>query len=215
LVETSYTSAPPSLSATYIYNAIAEASRNVRDVSFRPIGDYAKYTPVDRMMALNQLNAAAGANRRAILNTSAGNRGTAMAGILASDNNYMNNIGNTLFSAENANYDRYMKALAHNTDVDKFNSEGSLKTSISNQGADEARAKYAALAADARSKALALASANRSANLTNLFDNLGNIGIDALNRADARWLAMHWPGANPPSSKHGGRINKRRRRRII
>lgn len=196
--------------------AIANASRNVRDVSFRPIGDYAKYMPVDRMMALNQLNAAASASRRAISNTSGGNRGTALAGILASDNNYMNNIGNTLFSAENANYDRYMKALAHNTDVNKFNSEGFLKAAMANQGAGEVRAKYAALAADARQKALALASANRSANLTNLFDNLGNIGIDALNRADARWLAQFWKGANAPSSaKCGGRINKRRRRRII
>jgi len=69
--------------------------------------------------------------------------------------------------------------------------------------------------------------------LTNLFDNLGNIGIDALNRADARWLAIQWPGGmGQPTlegrtvkdangnivgyvGKKGGRINKRRRRRII
>lgn len=197
-------------------DAILNATKGVRDVSFRPIGDYAKYTPVDRMMALNQLNAASGAARRGILNTTAGNRGTAMAGMLAADNNYMNNIGNTLFTAENANYDRYMKALAHNADINKFNSEGFLKAAMANQGAGEVRAKYQAMAADARMKALQYASANRSANLTNLFDNLGNIGIDALNRADARWLARNWPGAGVPSyGARGGRINKRRRRRII
>lgn len=196
-------------------DALLNASTGVRDVSFRPIGDYAQYRPVDTRFTLNTLNGAAGATRRGIMNTSAGNRGTAMAGMLAADNNYMNSIGNTLFTAENANYDRYLKALAHNADINKFNSEGFLKAAMANQGAGEVRAKYAAMAADARQKALALASANRSANLTNLFDNLGNIGIDALNRADARWLAQYWPGANSPSAKHGGRINKRRRRRVI
>ena len=198
-------------------DALLNASTGVRDVSFRPIGDYAQYRPVDTRFALNTLNGAAGATRRGIMNTSAGNRGTAMAGMLAADNNYMNSIGNTLFTAENANYDRYLKALAHNTDVNKFNSEGFLKAAMANQGAGEVRAKYAAMAADARQKALALASANRSANLTNLFDSLGNIGIDALNRADARWLAQFWKGANAPSisAKHGGRIKKRRRGRVI
>ena len=217
-------------------DALLNASTGVRDVSFRPIGDYAQYRPVDTRFTLNALNGAAGSTRRGIMNTSAGNRGTAMAGMLAADNNYMNSIGNTLFTAENANYDRYLKALAHNADINKFNSEGFLKAAMANQGAGEVRAKYAAMAADARQKALALASANRSANLTNLFDNLGNIGIDALNRADARWLARQWPGglgqptlnANPTRyiqgvdgnmypvySKHGGRIRKRRRGRVI
>ena len=199
-------------------DAILNASRGVRDVSFNPIGDYARYRPVDTRFALNALNGAAGATRRGIINTSAGNRGTAMAGILAADNNYMNSIGNTLFTAENANYDRYMKALAHNAEINKFNSEGFLKAAMANQGSGEVRAKYAAMAADARQRALALASANRSANLTNLFDSLGNIGIDALNRADARWLAQFWPGSQGQESlkrKHGGRIRKRRRGRVI
>jgi len=197
-------------------DALLNATKGVRDVSFRPIGDYAQYRPVDTRFALNALNGAAGATRRGIMNTSAGNRGTAMAGMLAADNNYMNSIGNTLFTAENANYDRYLKALAHNTDINKFNSEGFLKAAMANQGAGEVRAKYQAMAADARQRALQYASAARSANLTNLFDNLGNIGIDALNRADARWLAQYWPGARVPSyGAHGGRINKRRRRRVI
>ncbi len=200
-------------------DALLNATKGVRDVSFSPIGDYAQYRPIDTRFTLNALNGAAGATRRGIMNTSAGNRGTAMAGILAADNNYMNSIGNTLFTAENANYDRYLKALAHNADINKFNSEGFLKAAMANQGAGEVRAKYTAMAADARQRALALASANRSANLTNLFDNLGNIGIDALNRADARWLAQHWPGSQGQASlkigKHGGRIRKRRRGRVI
>lgn len=201
-------------------DAISRSTRGLRDVRFTPLGDYAKYTPVDRMLALNQLGAAAGANRRALMNQTAGNRGTAMAGLLAADNNFMNNIGTTLFTADNANYDRYMKALAHNTDINKSNSTGFLQADMANQRMDEVRARYNTLAADARMKALQLASANRSANYNNFFDNLGNIGIDALNRADARWLSQYWPGANSPSSgyryaKCGGKLNKRRRRTII
>ena len=201
-------------------NAIARAASGLRDVSFTPLGDYAKYTPVDRMMALNQLNAVAGGNRRAIINQSAGNRGTAIAGLLASDNNVMNNIGNTLFTAENANYDRYMKALAHNAEINKANSTGMLQADMANQRMDEVRARYNTLAADARMKALQTSEYAKNANYNNFFDNLGNIGIDAANRMDARWLANHWPGAgNSPTIrypfKQGGKLNKKNRRRYI
>lgn len=200
-------------------DAILRASRGVRNVSFTPIGDYMKYTPFDRMFYLNQLNANAGATRRAIINQSAGNRGTAIAGILAADNNAMNSIGNLARQAEEYNLAQRQKVAEFNRDTNKFNSEGFLKAAMANQGAGEVRAKYAAMAADARQKALAQASAARSANLTNLFDSLGNIGIDALNRADALELAKLWAGADRFASlrnrKHGGRIRKRRRGRVI
>ena len=220
-------------------NAIAASTKGLRDVSFTPIGDYATYRPVDIMAPINQINANAGATRRNIINTSGGNRGTAMAGLLAADNAFNNNIGQTYINAENTNYDRYMKALAHNASINQFNSQGALQAATANQRMDEVRARYSSLAADARMKALQQASAARSANLTNLFDNLGNIGIDAANRMDAKWMAKEWPGATPPSAfgqgtqsgyvigmngeqipiytyrANGGKLNKKRKRRTI
>ena len=63
-----------------------------------------------------------------------------------------------------------------------FNSEGSLKAQQANQGAAEVRMRAAAEAAKLRDTIDARIGAARSANLTNLFDSIGNIGWEAFNR---------------------------------
>lgn len=86
--------------------AVLEASRGAgtyQPVRFNPIGNYLTYRPFDRDYYINKMNAEAGASRRALLNTSGGNRATAMAGILAADNNYLNQIGGLARQAEEYN----------------------------------------------------------------------------------------------------------------
>lgn len=76
--------------------AILEASRGAgtyQPVKFNPVGNYLTYNPFDTEFAANQANAESAAARRAILNTSGGNRAQAMAGILAADNNALNQLG--------------------------------------------------------------------------------------------------------------------------
>ena len=163
-------------------DAILEASKGVRDVSFRPIGDYMTYNPFDRMFYLNQLNANAGASRRALINQSAGNRGTAMAGILASDNNMMNSIGQMARQAEEYNLAQRQKVADFNRATNMFNSEGFLKAQQANQGASEVRMRAAQTAAAMRDAIDQRVGAARSANLTNLFNNLGDIGWEEFNR---------------------------------
>lgn len=163
-------------------DAILEASKGVRDVSFRPIGDYMTYNPFDRMFYLNQLNANAGASRRALTNQSAGNRGTAMAGILASDNNMMNSIGQMARQAEEYNLAQRQKVADFNRATNMFNSEGFLKAQQANQGASEVRMRAAQAAAAMRDAIDQRVGAARSANLTNLFNNLGDIGWEEFNR---------------------------------
>ena len=163
-------------------DAILEASKGVRDVSFRPIGDYMAYNPFDRMFYLNQLNANAGASRRALTNQSAGNRGTAMAGILASDNNMMNSIGQMARQAEEYNLAQRQKVADFNRATNMFNSEGFLKAQQANQGASEVRMRAAQAAAAMRDAIDQRVGAARSANLTNLFNNLGDIGWEEFNR---------------------------------
>ena len=51
------------------------------------------YNPFDTEFAANQANAEAAAARRAIMNTSGGNRAAAIAGILAANNNALNQLG--------------------------------------------------------------------------------------------------------------------------
>ena len=163
-------------------DAILEASKGVRDVSFRPIGDYMTYNPFDRMFYLNQLNANAGASRRSLTNQSAGNRGTAMAGILASDNNMMNSIGQMVRQAEEYNLAQRQKVADFNRATNMFNSEGFLKAQQANQGASEVRMRAAQAAAAMRDAIDQRVGAARSANLTNLFNNLGDIGWEEFNR---------------------------------
>ena len=66
-------------------NALLEATRDIPNFKSEPLGMYMRYTPFDRMFYLNGLNALAGGTNRGILNTSGGNRGQALSGLLASD----------------------------------------------------------------------------------------------------------------------------------
>ena len=163
-------------------DAIARAARGMGTISASPIGDYLQYRPMDRMFALNMLNANAGANRRAILNTTAGNRGTAMAGLLASDNNTLNSIGNLWRQAEEYNAQQLEKAKTFNRATNMFNSELDLNAQKARLGRDEVVMRGLQAAAAMRDTIDQRAGAAKSANLTNLFQSVGDIGWEAFNR---------------------------------
>ena len=163
---------------------ILDASKDIRDISYKPIGDYLTYRPLDRLFYSNILGAQAGATRRNILNTSGGNRGTAMAGLLAADYNAQNQLGNLFRQAEEYNLAQREKAATFNRATNMFNSEADLKAQIANAKNKEVKIDAAKAAASLRQAADAQSSAARNANLTNFFDSLGNIGIDAYNRED-------------------------------
>lgn len=161
---------------------IVDAADQFGSVSFSPIGDYMTYTPLDRLFYANQLGAQAGATRRAILNTSGGNRGTAIAGLLAADYNAQGQLGNLFRQAEEYNLAQREKVAAFNRGTNMFNSEQSLKTAIANRERDKARIDALVKAAAIRDAVDSRVGAARSANLTNLFDSLGNIGREAATR---------------------------------
>lgn len=164
-------------------DAVLEAANdtgNYMPVQANPIGNYLAYRPFDRMFYINQLNANNAAGRRAIQNTSGGNRAAAMAGILASDYNYGNSLGNLARQAEEYNLAQRERVENFNRGTNMFNSEQDLKAQMANQSA-LARARAARLSGVAQAMAMRDAIDNRrsaslSANFTNLFDSLGNIG---------------------------------------
>lgn len=164
-------------------DAVLEAATdtgNYMPVQANPIGNYLAYRPFDRMFYINQLNANNAAGRRAIQNTSGGNRAAAMAGILASDYNYGNSLGNLARQAEEYNLAQRERVENFNRGTNMFNSEQDLKAQMANQSA-LARARASRLSGVAQAMAMRDAIDNRrsaslSANFTNLFDSLGNIG---------------------------------------
>lgn len=180
-------SKPDYSSSDAILNAANEAGRYT-PVGFNPLGDYLTYRPFDRNYYINKLNAQSGATRRAIVNQSAGNRAIALAGLLAADYNAQGKLGDLARQAEEYNLGQRERVATFNRGTNQFNSEMGLKAAMANQEA-ALKARSSRLSGVAQAMAMRDAidsrrGASMSANLTNLFDSLGNIGIDAYNRED-------------------------------
>ena len=161
---------------------VGSAVDNLTNVEFTPIGNYLTYRPLDRNYYINKLNAQAGATRRAIVNQSGGNRATAIAGLLAADYNALGRMGDLARQAEEYNMAQRERVEAFNRGTNQFNSEMALKAAIARQRNDELRLKARTTQAQLRDQADARASAGRAANLTNLFDSLGEIGREEFSR---------------------------------
>lgn len=178
---------PDYSSSDAILNAANEAGRYT-PVGFNPLGDYLTYRPFDRNYYINKLNAQSGATRRAIVNQSAGNRATALAGLLAADYNAQGKLGDLARQAEEYNLAQRQAVEQFNRGTNQANAEMGLKAAMANQEA-ALKARSQRLSGVAQAMAVrdavdARRGASMSANFTNLFDSLGNIGIDAYNRED-------------------------------
>ena len=169
--------------------AVLEAAKNAgtyNPIKFRPVGNYLTYRPFDRDFYTNKLNAESSAARRAVLNTSGGNRAQALAGILAADYNAQGKMGDLFRQAEEYNLAQRQKVEEFNRATDMFNSEGIFKADQANQSAQlQARSSYlkgALAAAELRQKERQAATVARSANLSNFINSLGDIGRENFSR---------------------------------
>lgn len=202
-------SKPDESSADAILTAAREAGQYT-PISFNPIGDYIQYNPFDRDYYINKLNAESGAARRAIINQSSGNRGNAMAGILAADYNAQNQLGALARQAEEYNLAQRQKVAEFNRGTNMFNTEGIFKADTANQAA-RMQARNTLLQGTMQAERLRQAArqqlaAERSANLTNLFNNLGNIGRENMNFNILNTsAAFPWTMTNKGESKYKSR----------
>ena len=202
-------SKPDESSANAILAAAREAGQYT-PISFNPIGDYIQYNPFDRDYYINKLNAESGAARRAIINQSSGNRGNAMAGILAADYNAQNQLGALARQAEEYNLAQRQKVAEFNRGTNMFNTEGMFKAATANQAA-KMQARNTLLQGTMQAERLRQAArqqlaAERSANLTNLFNNLGNIGRENMNFNILNTsAAFPWAMTNKGESKYKSR----------
>lgn len=197
---------------------------NYSPVSYSPIGTYLSYNPFDTSYYTNKLGAQAAATRRAIINQSAGNRGVANAGILAADYNAQTQLGDLFKKAEEYNLAQKQQVADFNRNTNMANAEMGLQASRYNQAArqaaEEARLKGITQAVGMMDAIDQQRAASRSANISGLFNNLGNVGIDYANRADLyrmadaglfgtlpdEWMEYLKPRAN------GGKIRKKNKK---
>ena len=202
-------SKPDESSADAILTAAREAGQYT-PISFNPIGDYITYNPFDRDYYINKLNAESGAARRAIINQASGNRGNAMAGILAADYNAQNQLGALARQAEEYNLAQRQKVAEFNRGTNMFNTEGMFKADAANQAA-KMQVRNTLLQGTMQAERLRQAArqqlaAERSANLTNLFNNIGNIGRENMNFNILNTsAAFPWAMTNKGESKYKSR----------
>lgn len=159
-------------------------------VSPKPIGNYLTYQPLDREYHQNKLNALSSASRRAIQNSSGGNRAQATAGILASDYNALSQTGDLARRAEEYNEEQRERVEGFNRQTNMFNSQQALQADIHNSSTELQAGIHNSgqslrtnmfktqLAQDLENNY----NATRSANLTNLFDNIGEVGRESFAR---------------------------------
>lgn len=202
-------------------NRIASVDIQPALVSADPIGQYLSYKPLDRMFYINQLNKNTAAGRRAIQNTSGGNRAAALAGILAADYNYGENLGKLARQAEEYNQNLREKTATFNRATDMFNSQQSLTAQTTNASsrndATKMRLAQAEEVAKLRSAAKSAYDTRRSNNLNNFINNLGNIGWEDYQR---EWInsnpALYYNlsgigrvGYKGNGKKNGGKLKKK------
>lgn len=211
-------------------NMVLDATRNIgshKPIGFNPIGNYLKYTPFDRELYINKVNAQAGATRRAIIQNAGLNRGTGMAALLASDYNTQSQLGQLARQAEEYNLAQRQRVEEFNRGTDMFNTEGAMKADIANQEAlMKLRNDYlkgTLSAAELRQRERQLSSASRSANLSNFINSLGDIGRENFTRnmissdpskyyyIDSNGRVVY-KGSNRIASK-GGYLTRKRKKR--
>ena len=191
-------------------------------VKATPLGNYLSYRPLDREFYLNKLDANTAAGRRAVMNTSGGNRAAALAGILATDYNYGNQLGDLARKAEEYNQAQRERVEGFNRQTDMFNSEQSMKEQSFNASSRDAatrlRLAKAQDVAKLRLAAKAAYDTRRSNNLNNFITNLGSLGQEEAykewldNLADKEVLLMNTSGEYVGKKKKckGGKLNRRR-----
>lgn len=192
-------------------------------VGTSPIGQYLSYRPLDRMFYINQLNKNAAATRRAVNNNSGGNRAAALAGILAADANYGENLGKLARQAEEYNQALKERVVGFNRQTDMFNSQQSMQAQTANQAsrnsATQMRLAQAERVAQLRQAAKDAYNARRSNNLNSFITNLDNIGWEdyqreMINSNPALYYTLSGIGGvgyKGTSKKNGGKLKKKRR----
>lgn len=150
---------------------------NTQKIAYKPVGNYLTYKPFDINYAANKLANQAAATRRAALDLSGGNRGTAMANLLATDLNAQTALGDAYVKSWLANREQEQKVEDFNRGTNMANSQMGLTADQANQ---RIALQSAIQQAQMREDIDRTVSAAKSQNLSNFLDSLQGIGREAI-----------------------------------
>lgn len=184
----------PNYSRAKSVAAAANQAGRYRPVSYTPLGNYLTYSPFDIDYTSNKSAALASANRRAAVENSGGNRAFATAATIASDYNTQLQLGELYRQAEAYNQNLRKTIADYNRGTDTTNAELGLKAAMANQEAmmkaNQSRLSGITQAVGMMDAVDQARGAGISANLSNLFNSLGDIGKEEF----ARNMVISTPG---------------------
>jgi hypothetical protein len=170
--------------AKELEDAANQYTKALSEISYQSLGDYLRYEPVDKMFSINELNAADAGLMDSILANSGANRSASLTGLLAAHHNNTIGIGKLHKEKDEYGLTQRQKVAEFNRATNQYNSEADLKAQIYNAEMAKARAN---MLLNAKQQALALKQTEDQAwnaalaeNLTGLFNNLGDIGKEAI-----------------------------------
>lgn len=167
----------PDYSRAGAVEAAANDLTDYESVDYNPLGNYLTYNPFDRNFYTNKANAQAGATRSAIMNTSSPSRNAAL---LAADYNAQGRLGDLARQAEEYNLAQRQAVEQFNRATDQANAEMGLKAAMANQEtylkSRSGRLSGITQAMQMRDAIDAARSASISANMSNFFNSLGDVG---------------------------------------
>lgn len=168
-----------------------EYRRTFRNVAPELISGNLEYKPFDTDYAINRLQSQGAANRLAIINNSGGNKATATAGLLASDNNLMGNIGNEMIKAHDYNYQQRRQIADFDRQKDMFNAQQINNNYQINHSINSARMSGIERAAAMREQEKAINAQNRSINRNMFVDTMASLGREEQDRRFANVLTQY------------------------
>ena len=174
-----------SLMDTPNYSNIERAEnmyRQIPMVSPKPIGNRMSYTPMDINYLMTQIGNQNVANRRAIMESSAGNPGAVASALLASNYKGTTAMGEAFKQADEYNLKQRQLVDEFNRGTDMYNAEADFKGQVQNQQRANILADAFLKTGMLRDEELAKIQANKSASISSFLNNMGNLGTDMLNR---------------------------------
>lgn len=211
----------PDFSSAKALEKAAERASIPSLIRATPIGNRLAYKPFDLNYYANQARSNAALTGRSIMNQSSGNIGATTAGLLALGQNTTTQMGDLFRKAEEYNLEQRAKVEDFNRATDMFNAQQALTADRANQQERrQASAAYAAGIAQAealRQRAQQYSDANRSTNLTNFVNSLGQIGEEAydqdrINTLIERGILEDLYGIRNKRA-NGGMLTKKKKRR--
>lgn len=166
---------------------IARGRRGIKDVRSRAIGNYLTYNPYDINYASGKINQLGLNSQRAINNTAA-NAGQSIYGTLLQNANLVGQLGDIRTKAREYNDQQRSTIANFNRATDTQNANWAMQTDSANANLNVQRASMLQQEGALRSSIDDALSARRSESMSNLFNNIGNLGTTKYNADRAQWL---------------------------